>query len=88
VIFTLYTFSTEDDHLLTDTLLVNFNGDSLFANVHVPIVDDQILEHPELFSLQISIPKESADIGIILGDLVTANVTIIDNDGKSYFVIP
>ena len=36
-----------------------------------------------MFSLQISIPQESADIGILLGDQDTANVTIIDNDGKN-----
>ena len=62
--------------------MVNFSGDSLTAYVNIPIVDDLILEHSEMFSLQISIPQESADIGILLGDQDTANVTIIDNDGK------
>jgi len=62
--------------------LVNFSKDSLTANVNIPIVDDQILEHPEMFSLQISIPQESADIGILLGDQDTANVSITDNDGE------
>ena len=73
---------TGNDYHLTDPLLVNFSGDSLTANFHIPIIDDQILERPESFNLQISVPQKSADIGILLGDLVTANVTIIDNDGK------
>ena len=73
----------DDYHLTTTLLLVNFSGDSPTADVNIPIVDDQILEHPEMFSLQISIPQESADIGILLGDQDTANVTIIDNDGKN-----
>ena len=76
-----------DDYQVVDTLLVNFRGDSLTADVNIPIVDDQILERPEMFSLQISIPQESADIGILLGDQDTANVTIIDNDGKVVLVL-
>ena len=71
-----------DDYQLVDTLLANFSGDSLTANVNIPIVDDQILERPEMFSLHVSVPPGFADIGVLLGDQVTANVTILDNDGK------
>ena len=76
-----------DDYQVVDTLLVNFSGDSLTTDVNIPIVDDQILERPEMFSLQISISQESADIGILLGDHYTANVTIIDNDGQVVLVL-
>jgi len=88
----MLSYFTGEDYHLTNTLLVNFSGNSLTANINMSIVDDKILERPEMFSLQINIPQESADIGILLGDQDTANVTIIDNDGKAvslllYYII-
>ena len=63
-------------------MLVNFSGDSLTADVNVEIIDDEILEYPETFGLELRIPQAYADLGILVGEQYNVNVTIIDNDGK------
>ena len=67
-------------------MLVNFSGDSLTAEVNIEIIDDEILEYPEIFGLELRIPQAYADLGILVGEQNNVNVTIIDNDGKLHTI--
>ena len=48
---------------------------------NVTIIDDNIAELAELFSLDLEIPEASAAIGVIKGSPDTAIVNIMDNEG-------
>ena len=50
--------------------------------VLIPIIDNNIVEDVENFSLSIQIPPEFVDIGVRLGTLSMATGFIIDDDGK------
>ena len=50
-------------------------------NFNVTIIDDNIAELTELFTLDLEIPAASAAMGIIRGSPDTATVNIIDDEG-------
>ena len=45
------------------------------------IIDDNIAELAELFSLDLEIPDASADMGVIKGSPDTATINILDDEG-------
>ena len=50
-------------------------------NFNVTIIDDNIAELTELFTLDLEIPAASAAMGVIKGSPDTATVNIVDNEG-------
>ena len=48
---------------------------------NVTIIDDNIAELAELFTLDLEIPDASAAMGVIKGSPDTATVNIIDDEG-------
>ena len=54
------------------------------ANVSIPIVDDNVFEPDEDFSLTLEIPQPAQDIGVMRGDPFMATV-IITNDESECF---
>ena len=62
---------------------VVFNRRSTTEFFNVPIINDDISEPLENFSIAIEIPPQFSDIGVLLGDPAVATGFIIDNDGMS-----
>ena len=50
-------------------------------NFNVTIIDDNIAEFTELFTLDLEIPAASTAMGVIKGSPDTATVNIVDNEG-------
>ena len=48
---------------------------------NVSIINDDIAECPELFTLALEIPPASVAMGVIAGSPDTATVNIMDDDG-------
>ena len=65
---------------------VVFNRRSTTEFFNVPIINDEISESLENFSLAIQIPPQFSDIGVVLGDPAVATGIIIDNDGMSIII--
>ena len=56
-------------------------GDTVIS-FNIAIVDDDVVEASEQFSLHLEIPDEAASSGITKGtQYATANVTIVNDDG-------
>ena len=51
----------------------------------MPIVDDQIFEGPEEFTVELEIPPESAALYVVSGSPDPVPVKIEDDDGESEF---
>ena len=49
---------------------------------NVTIIDDNIAECAELFTLDLEIPAGSAALGVMKGSPDTATVNIMDDDGE------
>lgn len=46
----------------------------------VPVIDDDILEHTEVFGISLHLPPNSSK-NVALGGIVSAEVAVHDNDG-------
>lgn len=49
---------------------------------NVTIIDDNVIEFREDFSLVLGIPDTAAAIGVVLGSPDTASVNIVDDDSE------
>ena len=47
----------------------------------VPIRDEGLVESDEEFYIGLEIPSAAANLGVIKGDVASATVTILDDDG-------
>jgi len=54
--------------------------------INIPIINDNITEPLENFSLAIEIPPQFSNIGVILGDPAVATGFIIDDDGMDIII--
>ena len=63
----------------TVTRTITFSSSVSNVSVQVTIVDDSILESTENFLLNLADPQRQTGVSIMPS---TANVTILDNDGK------
>jgi len=54
--------------------------------INIPIINDNITEPLENFSLSIEIPPQFSNIGVVLGDPAVATGFIIDDDGMDNIV--
>ena len=50
------------------------------SSVSIPIINDNVLEVTEFFTLGLSIPPTTASLGVSAGSANTATVNIVDND--------
>ena len=67
---------------------VLFPGGTTTAKFDVTVIDDKSIitvENPE--RLKISIDPLSLPYGVVLGDITSAELYILDNDGKQYMCI-
>ena len=55
------------------------------VTVSVPIIDDQIFEGPEEFTVELEITPESAALYVVSGSPDPVPVKIEDDDGESEF---
>ena len=55
------------------------------VTVRVPIIDDQIFEGPEEFTVELEITPESAALYVVSGSPDPVPVKIEDDDGESEF---
>ena len=62
------------------TILPGNNGTFIF----IPIIDNNVVEDVENFSLSIQIPSEFLDIGVRVGAISMATGFIINDDGKLF----
>ena len=73
---------------LTQTLTLPPGGDQQLQTLTVQIIDDSIAEGMESFSVELGV--QSGDTEVALGEISTATVMIVDNDGmnSSYIQFP
>lgn len=72
--------ATVDDYDAS-LLTVNISAGLRNATVRLNITDDDMLELTELFNVSIIVPENVANKGIYTGKIISALVTIFDNDG-------
>ena len=63
---------------------VTFMAGTDSSFVFIPIIDNNVVENIENFSLSIQIPPAFADIGVMLGAASMATGFIVDDDGKLF----
>ena len=68
---------------LTQTLTLPPGGDQQLQTFTVQIIDDSIAEGMESFSVELGV--RSGDTEVVLGEISTATVMIVDNDGMNNF---
>ncbi len=66
---------------LTQTLTLPPGGDQQLQTLTVQIIDDSIAEGMESFSVELGV--RSGDTEVALGEISTATVMIVDNDGMN-----
>ena len=62
--------------------LVFFPAGNTNANITIPIVDDNVLETNENFSLTLVIPQPAQDLGVMRGNSYMATVIITNDERK------
>ena len=62
-----------------------FHGGATTAKFNVCLIDDMIVESTERF--RVYIDPLSLPYGVVLGDITSAYVSIVDNDGEQYMSI-
>ena len=62
-----------------------FHGGTTTAKFDVPLIDNTIIENTERF--RVYIDPLSLPYGVALGDITSAYVSIVDNDGEQYMSI-
>ena len=72
----------EDFTAPTETLTLPPGGDQQLQTLTVQIIDDSVAEGMEGFSVVLGIQRGDTDV--ILGEIPTTTVTIVDNDGMNY----
>ena len=78
---TFYIESTApNDYTSVENVLIFSPGINESCTTVIPIIDDSVLENDEVFSVMIS--TTDSDVSL---DPASANVTIVDNDGKTFF---
>ena len=63
-------------------ITVMFPAGQNSVNLTVPIINDDIAECPENFTLQLVIPQSATDLGVVTKSNDIANINIMDDDGK------
>ena len=72
----------DDYNVDSSAIQILFPGGTTRASFDVRLVDNIKLESTETFS--VSIDPLSLPCGVVLGDISTAEVAILDNDGEFY----
>ena len=48
----------------------------------IPLVDDDIVEHEECFDVAITLPRDSADLGVVIADSEDMSKCCIQDDDR------
>lgn len=78
---TVFIIFTDSSDYVGETFLLTFPAGMNFASFNVPILDDEVVECPEEFFLDLEIPAAAAAMGVVKGTPDTATVKIADEDG-------
>lgn len=65
-----------------ESFQVFFNTEDTRANFTIPIINDNVFEPDEDFSLTLVIPPRTQDISVVKGDKFMANVIIEDDESE------
>ena len=71
----------EDFKVSTSTLTLPRGGDQQLQTLTVQIIDDNVAEGMEGFSVELGVRR--GETGLLLGEISTTTVTIVDNDGMN-----
>ena len=63
-------------------ITVTFPAGDNSVDFTIPIVNNEIAECPENFTLQLVIPQSAADLGVVTKSDDTALISIMDDDGN------
>ena len=66
----------------TSTLIAHFGPNDNTSTVNIIITNDLVLEPREAFKIMLSLPVNSAELGVRIGELNNAIVVILDDDSK------
>ena len=76
-----FSFNTGDFDYERESFTVTFPAGVNIISFNVTIIDDNIAELAELFTLDLKIPAAAADMGVVKGSPDTATVNIMDDEG-------
>ena len=65
-----------------ESFQVFFNTEDTRATFTIPIINDNVFEPDEDFSLTLVIPQRTQDISVVKGDKFMANVIIEDDESE------
>ena len=77
---TLFCFTDPSDYAAREVTATFLPGETT-ANACIPIVDDDVHECLEWFTLELSLTQAAVDLCAVLSSPFTARVHIEDNDG-------
>ena len=75
----------EGEDYIGREFFVMFPPGSTKDSFTVPIINDDVFEFDEMFSLALEIPQSAQNIGVMRGVPFMANVTIINDECESTF---
>ena len=79
--YSLCTFNSGGSDYEDERFTVTFPAGVNVISFNVTIIDDNIAELAELFTLDLDIPAVAAAIGVVKGSPNTATVNIMDDEG-------
>ena len=77
----LFPFVAGDDYYGQDQQLI-FEAVSSSVDVVIPLINDVVMEDDEMFTLSLQLSDDDDSVGVVLGPISTATVTIADDDGN------
>ena len=68
--------------LNTSVLVAHFGPNDTNSTVHIIITNDAVVEPREAFRISLSLPVNSIELGVLIGDPANAVVVILDDDSE------
>ena len=68
--------------LNTSVLTAHFGPNDTNSTVHIIITNDAVVEPREAFRILLSLPVDSIELGVLIGDPANAVVVILDDDSE------
>ena len=81
IITIIYICITGSD-LNTSVLIAHFGPNDTSSTIHIIITNDEVVEPREAFRISLSLPINSIELGILIGDPANAVVVILDDDSE------
>ena len=80
LLFPLVTISITGSDFNTSTLVAHFGPNDNTSGVNIIITDDLVSEPREAFKIMLSLPLNSLELGVKIGEPNNAIVVILDDD--------